>query len=75
MVKLKKTIFKKIVKLFLCFLLMVALVNVLAPLFCKKPDEEFAENLKQTEFTSEIAGEERIRCIDDNEEALLWRFE
>ena len=45
----KKTIFKKILKLFLCLLLMVVLVNVLAPLFCKKPDEEFAENLKKTE--------------------------
>ena len=70
----KKTIFKKILKLFLCLLLMVVLVNVLAPLFCKKPDEEFAENLKKTEFTSEFPGEEKIRCVDDNEEALLWRL-
>ena len=70
----KKTIFKKILKLFLCLLLMVVLVNVLAPLFCKKPDEEFAENLKKTEFTSEFPGEEKIRCVDDNEDALLWRL-
>lgn len=73
MVKLKKTM-KRTGKIFLCFLLVVALVNILAPLFCRKPDEKYAENLRQTEFTSEIAGAERIRCIDDNEEALLWRL-
>ena len=50
------------------------LVNVFAPLYCRKPDEKFAEMLKQTEFTSDTPGGERIRCIDDNEEALLWRL-
>ena len=50
------------------------LVNVFAPLYCRKPDGKFAETLKQTEFTSDTPGGERIRCIDDNEEALLWRL-
>ena len=50
------------------------LVNVFAPLYCKKPDTKFEETLKQTEFTSDTPGGERIRCIDDNEEALLWRL-
>ena len=36
--------------------------------------EKFTETLKQTEFTSDTSGGERIRCIDDNEEALLWRL-
>ena len=58
----------------LWFLLIVVLVNVFAPLYCRKPDEKFAEMLKQTEFTSDTPGGERIRCIDDNEEALLWRL-
>ena len=73
MVKLKKTM-KKIGKIFLCFLLVVALVNILAPLFCRKPDETYAKKLRETEFTAETAGAERIYCIDDNEEALLWRL-
>lgn len=30
--------------------------------------------MKQAEFTSDTPGRERIRCIDDNEEALLWRL-
>ena len=43
-------------------------------MYCKKPDDKLAETLKQTEFTSDTPGSERIRCIDDNEEALLWRL-
>lgn len=42
--------------------------------FCKKPDKEYAENLRKTEFTAETTGTEKICCIDDNEEALLWRL-
>ena len=34
----------------------------------------YVESLRKTEFTSETAGVERICCIDDNEEALLWRL-
>lgn len=30
--------------------------------------------MKQAEFTSDTPGRERIRCVDDNEEALLWRL-
>ena len=55
-------------------LLVVVLVNILIPLFCKNPDENYAEKLSRTEFTAETAGTERICCIDDNEEALLWRL-
>ena len=65
---------KRIWKVCFCFLLMVILVNVLVPLFCRKPDETYAKKLRETEFTAETAGAERIYCIDDNEEALLWRL-
>ena len=66
--------FKRIWKVCFCFLLMIILVNVLEPLFCRKPDETYAKKLRETEFTAETAGAERIYCIDDNEEALLWRL-
>ena len=65
---------KQIRNIFLWFLLIVVLTNILAPLYCKKPDEKFEETLKQAEFTSDTPGRERIRCVDDNEEALLWRL-
>ena len=69
-----KKILKRIGKIFCLFLLIVVLVNILSPLFCRKPDETYVESLRKTEFTSETAGVERICCIDDNEEALLWRL-
>ena len=65
---------KRIRNILLWFLLIVVLVNVFTPLYCKKPDTKFEETLKQAEFTSDTPGGERIRCIDDNEEALLWRL-
>ena len=69
-----KKILKRTGKIFCLFLLIVVLVNILSPLFCRKPDETYVESLRKTEFTSETAGVERICCIDDNEEALLWRL-
>ena len=69
-----KKILRRICKVVFCFLLIAVLVNILAPLFCRKPDETYGEMLRKTEFTSETAGTERIYCIDDNEEALLWRL-
>ena len=69
-----KKILKRICKVVFCFLLIAVLVNILAPLFCRKPDEIYGRMLRKTEFTSETAGTERIYCIDDNEEALLWRL-
>lgn len=49
-------ILKRTGKVFCLFLLIVVLVNVLLPLFCRKPDEKYVENLKKTEFTSETTG-------------------
>jgi len=69
-----KKILKRTGKIFCLFLLIVVLVNILSPLFCRKPDEKYVESLRETEFTSETEGTERICCIDDNEEALLWRL-
>ena len=69
-----KKISRRICKVVFCFLLIAVLVNILAPLFCRKPDETYGEMLRKTEFTSETAGTERIYCIDDNEKALLWRL-
>ena len=66
-----KKVLKRTGKVFCLFLLIVVLVNVLSPLFCRKPDEKYVESLRETEFTSETEGTERICCIDDNEESLL----
>lgn len=68
------------------FILIVILaVNIILPMIKRNPDAAYEKELEQTTFTEETmkdvggnqAGKknaERIRCIDDNEEALLWRL-
>lgn len=68
------------------FILIVILaVNIILPLIKRNPDAAYEKELEQTTFTEEtmkdVGGNqegkknaERIRCIDDNEEALLWRL-
>ena len=41
---------KRIWKVCFCLLLMIILVNVLVPLFCRKPDETYAKKLRETEL-------------------------
>ena len=43
-----KKILKRTGKIFCLFLLIVVLVNVLSPLFCRKPDEKYVESLRET---------------------------
>lgn len=60
---LNEEIIKKSRKSNLLFLLIVVDVNVLLPLFCKKPDKEYAENLRKTEFTAETTDTEKICAL------------
>ena len=66
-------------------LLLAALfiANVLFPYFCKHPTSAYARKVSQVgqnaggeqeKNAEEIENNERIRCIDDNEEALIWRL-
>ena len=74
MVKLKKTM-KKIGKIFLCFLLVVALVNILAPLFCKKPDGKYAKNLQQTELLLRQQGQKESAVLMTTKKHFCGGFE
>lgn len=51
-----KQILKRTGLVFCCFLLVVVTANIFIPLFCKKPDKNYAEQLSRTEFTAETAG-------------------
>lgn len=55
-------------------LLLIVLANVLEPGFRKELSEEQKEKMEAMEYVSAGNGRERICCIDDNEEALLWRL-
>lgn len=65
---------KFLIRFLFCILLVSVLGNILLPLYCKAPDAAFFQELQKMDFTSETSCKEQIRCIDDNEEALLWRL-
>ena len=55
------------------------IANIILPFVKKEPDPDYEAALKQTEFTGKNESEEqdvseRIRCIDQNEEALIYRL-
>ena len=57
----------------LCFVFSILGADIIWPAFHRKTDPEYEKMVRDTEFESESASSERILCIDDNEEALLWR--
>lgn len=71
MMKNKMKIIMKCIGL---LLLLIFLVNVIEPAFHKEVSEEQREIIEKTEYESELPDTERICCIDDNEDALLWRL-
>jgi len=56
------------------FLLSIVLANLLGPLFYKKVDSAYLEKLKEYMVSTEENCPERILCVDDNDEALIWRL-
>lgn len=58
----------------LCFVISILAADIVWPAFHRKTDSTYEEMIRSTEFESESVSSERIRCIDDNEEALLWRL-
>ncbi|MDD7209951.1 MAG: phosphatidylserine/phosphatidylglycerophosphate/cardiolipin synthase family protein [Lachnospiraceae bacterium] len=71
---MKKTakIIYKTAGILLAVLLLIVTINVTEPLFCEK-NSGSKNTMDPIEAENQCAGE-RIRCIDDNEEALLWRL-
>lgn len=65
----------KILGTVLCiFLISVLLTNIVIPAVHKSINSNYVKEISKTEFEAGVAGSERVRCIDDNEEALLWRL-
>lgn len=63
---------KYVVMALLLFLLVVVLFNVLEPTLRQTSQTDIG--IKKSSFESNISGEEQILCVDNNEEALLWRL-
>ncbi|MGN0169473.1 MAG: phosphatidylserine/phosphatidylglycerophosphate/cardiolipin synthase family protein [Lachnospiraceae bacterium] len=56
----------------LLFLLVAVLFNVLEPMLRQTGQTDIG--ITKSSFESTIPGKEQILCVDDNEEALLWRL-
>lgn len=69
-----KKIIKVILKCLLIFVLLVVAVNLLEPALPANLSEEQKGEIGKREYESEEIGSERILCVDDNNEALLWRL-
>ena len=56
------------------FLISVIIVNIFRPLVRKNISKDYSESILNTDYYRDEAGTERILCIDNNEDALLWRL-
>ena len=69
-----KRIIKLFGALFLLFFVTVLAVNLWMPAIHKRLSEADKTDIAQTSFRAEQPGTDRIVCIDDNTQALLWRL-
>ena len=60
--------------LFLIFFAYVVTSCIIPPLVHKSAGGEYQHTLTAKYFESKTAGKERVQCIDDNRDALLWRL-
>ncbi len=70
---IKKIILSIFLALLLC-LLYLGLGTLLPFLYHKDTEEEYRKWLEDTPWRSDEIGTERVLCIDDNTDALLWRL-
>lgn len=69
-----RNLIKRMLRLALLFVLSVLLVNLVRPALHAELGADEREAISQLEFESDSVGAERVICIDDNDEALLWRL-
>lgn len=72
--KKRKTITYRIRKALLFILVAILFFNVVVPAFRPKISEEKGVNLVQAMRDEHTSSTERIRCIDENVDALIWRL-
>lgn len=71
----KKQMIRKLFIIILCiFLVSILFANIIIPAAHKKTNLDYQNEISKTEFETDAVSSERVRCIDDNEEALLWRL-
>jgi len=69
-----KNIIKIVFIVIAIFVLSVIIINILKPISQKKISADYKDYVSQKEYQTDIPGTERILCIEDNSDALLWRL-
>ncbi len=69
-----KNIIKIAVVILILYMLSVIVVNIVKPMAQKEIGKDYKEYISQLEYQNDTINTERIMCIEDNEEALLWRL-
>lgn len=72
--KLRLPVKKIIAAASILFIVFVLLGCLLPPLFHKKAGNEYKASFSADISAGDLSEKERILCIDDNEEALIWRL-
>ncbi|MGN0298072.1 MAG: phosphatidylserine/phosphatidylglycerophosphate/cardiolipin synthase family protein [Lachnospiraceae bacterium] len=55
-------------------IILIVLVNIIEPAIHPEITDEMKLIMDETEYKSDSVSQERYRCIDENEEALIWRL-
>lgn len=61
----------KIIGVIICLILVI---NILEPAFHRPPNPDYIDEFLCGKYETDIQGSEKILCIDDNEDALVWRL-
>lgn len=69
-----KNIIRIVVIILILFILSVIIVNIIRPVPKKKIGADYREYISQIKYQSDNPGTERVMCIENNDEALLWRL-
>ncbi len=64
----------KMVKIILLVVFLILIINILIPAFHCPSDQNYMEEILRKESEADTPGCEKILCIDDNEDALIWRL-
>lgn len=72
--KVMGKVFKVAGCIFLLFAVSVVLVNLVQPAIQKKVGPEYKNYISELKNQEKAVCTERVMCIEDNEEALLWRL-
>lgn len=74
MIRRIKIFIKILIMMVLILVVSLIVINILKPIPQKKVSNEYKKQESQLKYQADTPRTERILCIDENEDALLWRL-